>query len=161
MDSRYTLNDLAMMTGLTTRTLRNYLNQSFLEGKKVNGIWQFTAEDLDRFFQDPFVKEGLRIKRSSAVFDFMAGWNAKEERSCVILDIPASMTKGNEISAFFCDRMKQAVDVHFSYGWDRGLCRVILVGAADSVADIIEAYYSEKARNGSSGLCYKANQNSM
>jgi hypothetical protein len=73
MDSRYTLNDLAMMTGFTTRTLRNYLNQSFLEGKKVNGIWQFTAEDLDRFFQDPFVKEGLRIKRSSAVFDFMAG----------------------------------------------------------------------------------------
>ena len=94
---KYNLNDLAMMTGFTTRTLRNYLNQGLLEGEKENGVWQFTPEQLDRFFSEPFVKEGLRIKRSSAVFD---------------------------------------------YGWDKGLARVILTGAADSVAEILKAYYS-------------------
>lgn len=140
-NGKYNLNDLAMMTGFTTRTLRNYLNQGLLSGEKSNGVWEFAAEDLDRFFNEPFVKEGLRIKRSSAVFDFMADRNKKCDRSCVILDVPSSVAKGNAISAFFCKKIQDSADIRFSYGWDRGLCQVILVGAADSVAEIMKAYY--------------------
>lgn len=141
MERKYNLNDLALMTGFTTRTLRNYLNQGLLKGEKENGVWQFTAEEIDYFFKEPFVKEGLRIKRSSLVFDFMADRSKKGERSCMIMDLPASVKKGKEISAFFCDKMNDASDVSFNYGWDNGICRVILAGAADSVADIMEAYY--------------------
>ena len=144
MDKKYNLNDLALMTGFTTRTLRNYLNQGILNGEKANGMWQFTAEEIDRFFREPFVKEGLRIKRSSVVFDFMSDRNKKQERSCMILDIPASVKKGNEISAFFCDKMNDVEDVVFNYGWDNGICRVILSGASDSVANVIKAYYVTK-----------------
>ena len=140
MEHKYNLNDLALMTGFTTRTLRNYLSQGFLLGEKVNGIWQFTDTDLDRFFSDPYVKEGLRIKRSSVVFDFLAGRNKEKARSCIILDIPASRKKGDRISAFFCDKMRDAVDVTFNYGWDNGLCRVFLSGSAESVAIIMSAY---------------------
>jgi len=145
MDRKYNLNDLALMTGFTTRTLRNYLNQGLLNGEKTNGMWQFTAAEIERFFSEPFVKEGLRIKRSGVVFDFMAGRNKKEERSCVILDIPASLQEGNAISAFFCEKMQDAVDVTFNYGWDSGACRVILAGAADSVADLMQAYRAAKS----------------
>ena len=144
MDKKYNLNDLALMTGFTTRTLRNYMNQGLLNGEKENGMWQFTLEEIDRFFREPFVKEGLRIKRSSVVFDFMADRNKKQERSCMILDIPASVKKGNEISAFFCDKMNDAKDLVFNYGWDNGICRVILSGAADSVANIMKEYYVAK-----------------
>ena len=144
MDKKYNLNDLALMTGFTTRTLRNYMNQGLLNGEKENGMWQFTLEEIDRFFREPFVKEGLRIKRSSVVFDFMADRNKKQERSCMILDIPASVKKGNEISAFFCDKMNDATDLVFNYGWDNGICRVILSGAADSVANIMKEYYAAK-----------------
>lgn len=138
----YDLNDLAMMSGFTTRTLRNYLNQGYLKGEKINGIWQFTAEEIDSFFSDPFVKEGLRIKRSSMVFDFLADRKKKEERSCIILDIPASFPKGNAISAFFCERMKEVNDVKFNYGWDHDVSRVILSGSADAVEYILKAYYA-------------------
>ena len=141
MDNKYTLNDLALMTGVTTRTLRNYLNQGLLKGDKVNGMWQFTAEEIDRFFSEPFVREGLRIKRSSEVFDFLACKNKKEERSCVILDIPASRKKGSEISDFFCDKMNDAANVRFNYGWENGFCRVILAGTANAVKNIMKAYY--------------------
>ena len=143
MDGKYNLNDLALMTGFTTRTLRNYLNQGLLKGEKTNGVWQFSAEELDRFFKEPFVKEGLRIKRTGIVFDFMADRLKKGPRSCVILDIPVSVKKGNEISAFFCSRMNETTDANFAYGWDNGFCRVILSGAADSVAEIMKAYYAE------------------
>ena len=142
MNGTYNLNDLALMTGFTTRTLRNYLNQGLLHGEKENGMWQFTVEEIERFFREPFVKEGLRIKRSGTVFDFMADRNKKQARSCTILDIPASIKKGNDISAFFCDKISDVVDVLYHYGWDNGVCRVILSGAADSVAEIMKAYYT-------------------
>ena len=142
MEGKYNLNDLAMMTGFTTRTLRNYMNQGLLKGEKTNGVWLFTTEELDRFFREPFVKEGLRIKRSSVVFDFMAQRARKEARTCIILDVPASPAQGSRISAFFCDKMNDAEDVVFNYGWDNGTCRVILSGAAGSIAEIMKAYYA-------------------
>ena len=140
MEGKYNLNDLAMMTGFTTRTLRNYMNQGLLKGDKTNGVWLFTTEELDRFFREPFVKEGLRIKRSSVVFDFMAQRARKEARTCVILDVPASPAQGSRISAFFCDRMNDASDAVFTFDMNDGLCRVILAGAAGSVAEIMKAY---------------------
>ena len=140
MDKTYDLNDVAMMTGFTTRTLRNYLTQGMLRGDKSSGAWRFTAEDLDAFFSEPFVKESLRIKRSSAVFDFLADRKKKSERICVVLDIPATLAKGNAISSFFCERMKEAEDTKFTFDTDKGVCRVILSGAADQVSRIMKAY---------------------
>ena len=142
MNRTYNLNEVALMTGFTTRTLRNYLNQGLLNGEKVEGVWQFTAEDLDIFFNEPFVKEGLRIKRSSAVFDFMADLNKKSGRSCIILDLPVSVKEGNEISKFFCDQMQDARDAVFNFGWNNGVARVILTGDEAQVANIMKAYYS-------------------
>ena len=140
MERKYKINDLAKMTGLSTRTLRNYLARGLLRGEKTDGAWEFSDEELDRFFSDPFVKEGLRIKRSSTVFDFMADRNKAQARSCVILDVPASRKEGDRISAFFCNQMRSASDATFHYGWEKGLCRVILSGAAESVANLMRAY---------------------
>ena len=142
MDQNYNLNDVAMMTGFSTRTLRSYLSQGLLKGTKSNGVWSFSPEDLDSFFSEPFVREGLRIKRNSIVFDFMSARNEKSPRSCVILDIPCSVSEGNKISGFFCDEMKLVKDVIFSYGWSNGVCRVILNGAEDQVARIMNDYHS-------------------
>ena len=142
MDRKYNLNELAIMTGFTTRTLRNYLVQGLLKGEKESGAWMFTAEELDRFFSEPFVKEGLRIKRNSVVFDFLAERNKTAGRTCVILDIPCSVEKGNEISAFFCEQMNHASDTVFTFDSDKGVSRVILSGAADQVEKILKAYYS-------------------
>ena len=36
--------------------------------------------------------------------------------------------------------MQEASDLRFSYGWDKGFARVILSGAAVSVAEIMKAY---------------------
>ena len=142
MEERYNLNDVALMTGFTTRTLRNYMNQGLLKGEKINSAWQFSLEDLDKFFNEPFVKEGLRIKRSGIVFDFMAARKKESPRACVILDIPVSLKKGNEISAFFCEQLNNVENVRFSYEFEKGSCRVILSGAAGAVERILKEYYA-------------------
>ena len=141
MDRNYTLDDIAMMTGFSTRTLRNYLNQGILKGEKTDGKWQFTAEEIDRFFAEPFVKEGLRIKRNAIVFDFLADRSKQAKRACVILDIPVSMKESKTLSEFFCKQMETALDTVFTFDWNNGSARVILSGAEESVANIMEAYH--------------------
>ena len=141
MERTYSLNDLALITGFTTRTLRTYISKGLLNGSKEDKIWQFTDEDIDRFMSDPFVREGLRIKRNSAVFDFLADTSKKQGRTCVILDLPVSAIEAQKISAFFCEQMCKANDASFASGNDHGVFRVILTGAQDQVASMMKAYY--------------------
>lgn len=141
MDRNYNLNEIAMMTGFSTRTLRNYLNQGLLKGEKVDGAWQFTAEEIDRFFAEPFVKEGLRIKRNGIVFDFLADRSKKAKRACMILDIPVSLKESKTLSDFFCKQMETVSDAVFTFDWSDGNARIILSGAEKSVAKIMEAYH--------------------
>ena len=144
MEKKYNLNDVALMTGFTTRTLRNYLLGGILKGEKIDGVWRFSEEDLDAFFKEPYVKEGVRIKRSGVVFDFLAGKGAKTARTCAILDVPAKLKEGRAISTFFCDKMNDASDVVFTFDWDKGVCRVILAGDAEQVAGLVRAFNERK-----------------
>ena len=140
MERNYNLNEIALMTGFSTRTLRNYLNQGLLKGEKVNGAWQFTAEQVERFFAEPFVKEGLRIKRSGIVFDFLADRAKKAGRACVILDTPVSLNESQSLSEFFCKQMETVSDAVFTFDWSNGSARIIIAGAEESVACIMGAY---------------------
>lgn len=138
----YNLNDLAMMTGLTTRTLRNYIKLGVLNGEKIDGSWQFTDEEVDEFFSDNGVKQSLRAHRHAAVYDFLADMSKKANRACLILDFAVPDEEGEEISTFFCNKVNaDGADVTFSYSRDRGLSRVILSGSEDSVTEIARAYY--------------------
>lgn len=144
MEKKYNLNDVALMTGFTTRTLRNYLLGGILKGEKIDGVWHFSEEDLDAFFKEPYVKEGVRIKQSGVVFDFLAGKGAKTARTCAILDVPAKLKEGREISTFFCDKMNDASDVVFTFDWDKDVCRIILAGDAEQVAGLVRAFNERK-----------------
>ncbi len=147
MKEQYNINELALMSGFTTRTLRNYLTQGILKGKKVDGAWQFSIEDIDSFFSEPFVREGMRIKRNNIVYDFLADRSKKEGKTCVILDLPMSVKAGNELSSFFCEQMNDAADVVFNYEYGKGKCRVILSGAESEVEKIMKTYYARTAES--------------
>jgi len=141
----YTINDLALMTGLTTRTLRNYLKLGVLNGEKLDGSWRFTDEEIDAFFADTGVKQSMRATRHAVIYDFLADTSKKTNRACVILDFAVTDEEGREISAFFCEKInRDGADITFNYGRDRGLSRVILSGGEDSVADVLRVYYGER-----------------
>ena len=83
----YTLNELATMTGLTTRTLRTYLKTGLLSGEKTDGVWHFSEEDCEAFFSHPSVKPALQAKRSALVYDFLGNRFKRENELCVVLDL--------------------------------------------------------------------------
>lgn len=51
MKNYYSVNELAEILGVTTRSVRNYLREGKLQGVKVGGKWKFSEENLSEFLQ--------------------------------------------------------------------------------------------------------------
>ena len=143
MNEFYTINDIATMTGLTTRTVRNYIKMGLLEGEKVEGIWQFSIEAVSAFMADKNVQPSIQAKKNGVVFDFLADNYKKVNEICTILDFSVSQEEAMEISAFFCrETSKENVgNMKFSFDYNNGIARVILKGTEDFVSEVMKKYY--------------------
>ena len=138
----YNLNEVAMITGLTTRTLRNYLKLNLLTGEKIDGNWSFTEEELDAFMSNPVIRQAIKTKRNAVVYDFLSDPFKKGNRICMIMDLPVSDAEALEIAHFFCDLVKKnGSDITFTYNTEKGFSRFILSGSEDQVTDFMKAYY--------------------
>ena len=71
MSDFYSINDLARMTGLTTRTLRNYINAGTLSGEKDEGVWRFSGRDLEIFFANSGVQRAVRAAQKAILYDYL------------------------------------------------------------------------------------------
>lgn len=141
----YTINELAMMTGLTTRTLRNYIKLDILKGEKVDGVWRFTPEDISAFVSHPTVKPSIQEKNKAIVLDFMADDHKKENEICTVLDLYVDEAEADEISEFFCNKINSCdcAKIRFSYERNGRHTRVILSGYEDVVMEMLNAYYDK------------------
>lgn len=76
------------MTGLSERTLRRYLRDKKLVGHKIGGVWRFSKEQLESFFDDQKVIEDLSKKGGRDLLDFINGKNDFnfDVNACVIVD---------------------------------------------------------------------------
>ena len=144
MNEFYTINDIATMTGLTTRTLRNYMKLGLLEGEKVDGTWQFSIEAVSDFMADKNVQPSIQAKKNGVVFDFLADRYKKGNEICTILDFPVSQEEAMEISNFFCKETcrDNVGNMKFSFDYNNGIARVILKGTEDFVSEVMKKYYS-------------------
>lgn len=143
MKESYNLNELATITGLTTRTLRNHLRQGTLHGEKLDGVWTFTPEDVNAFFALPAARQSMEARRNAVVFDFLADRFKRENRACAILDFAVDEEESEAISRFFCESICEGLsDVEFRFTRNGGLSRVILSGAEQPVADLLTRYYA-------------------
>ena len=138
----YNLNQAAMITWLTTGTLRNHLKQGLLKGEKADGNWRFTEEELDEYIADPSVKQVILARQHAVVYDFLADPFKKTNRVCTIMDFPVSADEALEIARFFSTEiMDHGRDIEFRYINERHYARFILSGSEDQVADLMKAYY--------------------
>ena len=140
---RYSINDLSMITGLTTRTIRNYLNLGVMKGEKIDGNWSFTEEDVEEMMKNDYVKQAMSTKRNAIVYDFMADMKKKDSRMCVILDLAEDAKGSMEVSRTFCDFINEnSNDIRFNMFSEGGNIRVILSGDEKEVLKIMRHYYS-------------------
>lgn len=140
----YNINNVAMMTGFTTRTIRNYIKMGLLNGNKENGIWQFTAENLEEFFTNPNITAALNSKRNAQVFDFLADDKKQVNSVCVILDLHVDQEVAEKTIHFFCDEMcsDSTSNVKMASYREGGQTRIILSGVEEVITNIMKKYDS-------------------
>ena len=68
----YTVEDIAKMTSLTSRTIRNYLKDGSLQGQKIGGQWRFTMENIKRLFKDSAFIGDLSDNNKRQVYNFIS-----------------------------------------------------------------------------------------
>ena len=137
----YTLKDLSVITGLTDRTLRTYIKMGILQGEKTDGVWSFSDEQIQMFFENNFARSAMQSKRNSLVFDFLADQKKKEKRMCVILDLPED--NHHSVRTFICEAVNRGTDLKMFYSKQRSGCRIILEGAEDSVFRIMQEFHEK------------------
>ena len=138
----YTIGHISQFTGLTDRTIRSYIASGLLQGEKINGLWHFTADQVDAFMGNPNVRPSILAKKNAVVYDFLLDRNKQQSQICAILDLPEGDPK--ETMEFFCDAVNngQFREIRLSCDYAGGVSRVILRGYAENVMILLNRYYA-------------------
>lgn len=138
----YNLKELSMITGLTDRTLRNYLNMGILAGEKVDGVWLFNEEQIQAFLENDFVTQTMKAKRNAVLFDYLKFDGGKKNTACIVLRLRED--DSGEVSAFFCNAVNKRTGLTMTFDRNKGENKVVLVGDEETVCDVMAEYHAAK-----------------
>ena len=133
----YTVADVAQVTGMTSRTIRNYLKDGTLTGQKIGVQWRFTEDEIKKLFsrQMPGQSSPTQIVRG-----FLGEQKRKEVSFCVLLDIPGvTELDGLELYRRLQEECGEGIcSMSYEYHDEEQLLRVAVSGEADAVMDLLE-----------------------
>jgi len=136
----FSIRQLSLMSGLTDRTIRNYIASGILQGEKSDGVWSFSPEQVRNFFYHPAVRPSILAKQNAIVYDFLQDGRKKNCEICMILDLPEKNKR--EIMEYFCSRISSEDfdSIHFSFDGTGSTARIILKGRIHEVLDLVNGY---------------------
>ena len=139
----YVINHLVMFTGLSDRTIRNYIASGILQGEKINGLWHFTPEQVEEFVRHPAVRPSILAKNNGLVYVFLLDTKKTGQEMCVILDTPCADKK--TVAEYFCYSINSGGyhNIQFSFDGVMETSRVILKGDAAEVLRLVNEYNSK------------------
>ena len=139
-DNYLSINHLVLITGLTDRTIRNYISSGILQGEKNNGVWSFSSEQVACFVAHPAVRPSILAKNNSVVYDFLLDSKKATCETCIIMDIPGRGKK--EIAEYFCYRISNEdfQNIHFSFDGVAETPRIILSGETADVMRLVNDF---------------------
>ena len=136
----YLISHLVLMTGLTDRTIRNYISSGILQGEKINGLWHFSPEQVESFVCHPAVRPSILAKHHALVYDFLLENKKDTSEICMILDMPGKSKK--EVAEYFCYRIstEHFEKIQFSFDGIKDVPRVILKGSTADVLKLVNGF---------------------
>jgi hypothetical protein len=148
MKEYYNIDDLATMTMLTTRTLRNYISQGLLKGEKVDGAWQFSTENIDSFFREESIIQSIQSKKNGIVYEFMSNDAKTENTVCSLYDY--TNLKNDEAEKIY-EKIVSLVNsnkygnIRFSYAYSgkKKAARIILIGNTIEIHNLMSEYFTK------------------
>lgn len=134
----YTIKELALMSGLTERTLRSYLQMGILKGQKVNGVWKFNEEQVEEFFNTDYAKCAMQTNRKALLFDYLRNAPEDKNSACVVMNFPKE--NNERVSAFFCNAVNKGKNLQMTFDTEKGMNKVILIGDYQAICEILNEF---------------------
>ena len=149
MNELYTIEDIAKMTKLTSRTIRNYLKDGLLKGRKVGGQWRFTGEDIGNFLDQGRVIDEVKNERRQEVLDFLDGVSVEhihEIQICSIIDIYRHIQTVEATKKALMSLPDKFANTRFSYVYDvaKGRARFTLFGSPEYICEAMKILEKEQ-----------------
>lgn len=143
MEKLYTVENIAQMTGLTSRTIRNYIADGRLRGRKIGSQWRFTEADVEALFSQHAAASSAE-SGSDLVSDFLKPQTRSGITACSIIDYPAASADVAEVlNQMLSDHIASFYpngEISFSYQYleDCSAARFIFTGPADYVSKLVK-----------------------
>jgi hypothetical protein len=137
----YTLEDLEEITGLSRRTLQNYIGMGILKGSLEGGKRIFARSQAETFLNDPYLWLALGAKQNGLIADFLSSQPAKPA-ICSVVSLPmedSSEANGlsRRICAFLAEK-PQRVSFNFRYEAKKKASVIVLVGGIPQVQSVLK-----------------------
>ena len=133
----YSINELSTISGFTTRSLRNFIQMEFLKGEKFNGEWRFSLEQIEDFFSNPNIKEGIKSKNNSVVYNYLLN-KPENDKICFIVDLNLTPNETKTLSEKICQMINDSnANVEFKFSAHNGNVRIIIAGEKNFVKQIL------------------------
>ena len=134
----YSINELSTITGFTTRSLRNFIQMDFLKGKKIEGEWQFSPEQIENFLLNSNIKQGIKSKQNSVVYNYLLNEELQKNKICTIIDLTLSANERKSLSEKICQIINDSgAQVEFRFFSQKDKTRIIIAGEKDFVKQIL------------------------
>ena len=133
----YSINELSTISGFTTRSLRNFIQMEFLKGEKFNGEWRFSLEQIENFLSHPNIKEGIKSKNNSVVYNYLLN-KPENDTICSIVDLTLTPNETKTLSEKICKMINDSnTNVEFKFSAHNGNVRIIIAGEKNFVKQIL------------------------
>jgi len=90
MEKLYTVEDIAKITMMTSRTIRNYIKNGMLKGKKIGGQWRFTEGDVNNLMDNGTYRAKHISNLKQDIISFVDGVSDTikgDVQTCTIIDL--------------------------------------------------------------------------
>lgn len=144
MEKLYTVENIAQMTGLTSRTIRNYIADGRLRGRKIGSQWRFTDADIESLFSQRAATTEPTAAANDIITDFLSPHPRSILTACSMLDYPAPTADVAEVLHQMLDEHIQTFypdgEIRFSYQYieEVKVARFIFSGPADQVSKLVK-----------------------
>jgi len=146
LEKLYTIEDVAEMTSLSAHTVRTYLHEGILRGRKIGGKWLFTMEDLAPVLGGSIETESaedVEKQQRRQVIDFMQGMDEPADsasaRICMIMDISISEEYAKvKFMRLRTELERHGVRMNYYYNGAAGKARYALFGSSALLAAATE-----------------------
>ena len=121
LEQLFTVEDIANMTSTSDRTIRNYLRNGLLKGRKIGGQWRFTMQDIKTFLDGGEAMKEMKKKQKQEILDFIDGVNSKltgERQTCVIVDLYISQKDAIGLNEKICDFIAENMFSNMRFDYD-------------------------------------------